>query len=75
MARYFFHVVNSSRAQDREGVELPDLESARREAFKDVEDIKRQNFETLDTSTWATWSIEICDDQDTVLLVVPFTEN
>jgi hypothetical protein len=75
MPRYFFHVVNSTRAEDLEGIDLPDLESARREAYKDVEDIKRQNFETIDTSTWALWSIEICDRQGTVLLAIPFSEN
>lgn len=75
MPRYFFHVVNSGRAEDPEGVDLPDLEAARREAYKDVQDLKRQNFETLDTSTWATWSIEICDEQQAVLLVIPFSEN
>jgi hypothetical protein len=61
--------------KDPEGVDLPDLESARREAYKDMDDLKRQNFETLDTSTWATWSIEICDDQNNVLLVIPFSVN
>ncbi|AMN40438.1 DUF6894 family protein [Rhodoplanes sp. Z2-YC6860] len=75
MPRYYFNVLNSSRAEDHEGVELLDLESARREAYKDVEDIKRQKFETLDTSSWTTWSIEICDEQGNVLLVIPFLAN
>lgn len=75
MPHYFFNVVNSARAEDLEGSQLADLESARREAYKDVEDIKRQNFETLDTSSWANWSIEICDKQGAVLLVVPFSNN
>lgn len=75
MPRYFFHVVNAARVRDQEGVDLPDLESARREAYKDIQDIKRQNFLMLDTTSWAAWSIEICDEQGAVLLVVPFSKN
>ena len=52
-----------------------DIDAARREALKDVEDVKRQNFATLDNYGWAKWSIEICDAEGTVLAVVPFSEN
>jgi len=75
MPRYFFNVLNSGRTDDQEGIVLPDLESARREALRDVEDILRQNFATLDMGRQATWSIEICDEKGTVLLVVPFSAN
>jgi hypothetical protein len=75
MPRYFFHVLNHIRTQDHDGVELPDIETARREALKDVDDIKRENFVMLDKNAWARWSIEICDEEGAVLLVVPFSEN
>ena len=75
MPRYFFHVLNHIRTQDHDGVELPDLKAAISEALKDVTDIKRQHFVTLDNHAWARWSIEICDEAGAVLLVVPFSEN
>ena len=75
MPRYFFHVVNDARHNDPTGIELPDLEVARREAVKDIADIKRQNFEFIDLEQRATWHIEICDEDGTVLLTVPFSSN
>jgi hypothetical protein len=38
MPRYFFHALNRIRAQDHDGVELPDIGAARREALKDVDE-------------------------------------
>ena len=75
MPRYFFHVQNHIRTQDHDGVELPNIETARHEASKDIKDVVRQHFETLDNHAWARWSIEICDKAGAVLLVVPFSEN
>ena len=75
MPRYFFNVINGTGHQDRDGIELPDLASARIEALKDIEDISRQNFMLIDLETRATWYIEICDEAGTVLATVPFSSN
>ncbi len=75
MPRYFFHVLNHVRTQDHDGVELPDIETARLEALKDIKDILRQHFDTLDNHGWAKWTIEICDEDGAILLVVPFSKN
>ena len=34
MPRFFFHLLNDVDARDTEGIELPDLEAARKEAFR-----------------------------------------
>jgi hypothetical protein len=71
---YFFNVKNHICAQDELGTELANLASARAEALKDIVDIKSSRFATLGNH-WPEWSIEICDDEGDVLLVVPFSPN
>jgi hypothetical protein len=74
MPRYFFHVRNHVHTKDTEGTDLPELASAHGEALRDIDDIKRSEFATLD-ARWDGWSIEVCDDADNVLLIVPFIAN
>jgi len=74
MPRYFFNVMNDVKSMDFEGRELPDLDAARVEALKDVEDILRSHFATVGNN-WTKWSIEICNRDGDVLLVVPFSKN
>ena len=74
MPRYFFNVLNHVRSQDFEGVELPNLEAARVEARKDIDEILQTEFHSLGKN-WSRWSIEICDHKGTLLLVVPFSRN
>ena len=74
MPRFFFNVLNDIRADDATGVVLPDLKAAHGEALKDIQDIVHDHFSTL-RSAWSAWSIEICDEDKNVLLVVPFTSN
>ena len=73
MPRYFFNVLNDIHAPDFDGVVLPSLEIAKGEAEKDIVDIKGSRFKPGDD--WSKWSIEICDQQGSVLLVVPFSPN
>ena len=73
MPRYFFNVRNHIDTNDLEGRELPSLDIATTEALKDIVDIKRARFETIDG--WPSWSIEICDDKRILLKVVPFSSN
>ena len=73
MPRYFFNVRNHVDANDLIGRELPNLEAAVVEARADIVDIKRARFETL--GSWTPWSIEICDDKQLLLQVVPFSPH
>ena len=74
MPRYFFNVMNDVKTEDFEGVVLPNLEAAKGEADKDIADIKDSHFSML-SGEWSKWSIEICDHDGAVLLVVPFSSN
>jgi hypothetical protein len=73
MPRYFFNVMNDVYAPDLDGVVLPNLEAAKGEAEKDIEDIKLNRFKP--GGDWSKWSIEICDQKGDLLLVVPFSLN
>ena len=53
---------------------LPNLEAAKGEAEKDIVDIKENRF-AFSNGDWNRWSIEICDHDGDLLLVVPFTSN
>lgn len=74
MPRYFFNVMNDIKTQDVVGIDLPNLEAAKVEAQRDIDDIMASHFATLGHN-WPKWSIEICDRQGTVLLIVPFSIN
>lgn len=74
MPRYFFNVMNDVKTRDFEGVDLPHLEAARAEAEKDIVDILKSHFQTIG-SDWSTWSIEVCDRDGALLLVVPFSKH
>jgi hypothetical protein len=74
MPRYFFNVLNDVKAQDFDGMDLPSLQAAKGEAEKDIVDIKESHFNSL-SGDWSKWSIEICDDEGALLLVVPFSTN
>jgi len=74
MPRYFFHVLNGVKTQDLNGTDLPNLAAARGEAQKDIEDIKLAHFSSLGRN-WSGWSIEICDRDGGLLLVIPFSSN
>ena len=74
MPKYFFNVRNDVKAQDFEGTDLIDLDTARGEALKDIDEIKENHFRSVG-GDWSRWSIEICDPDGELLLVVPFTAN
>ena len=52
--------------------ELNNIEAAKVEAQKDIDEITRDNSPSSD---WSTYSIEICDQDGALLLVVPFSAN
>ena len=65
--------MNHINTQDFDGVVLPNLDAAKGEAEKDIVDIKESRFNF--NGDWSKWSIEICDHQGALLLVVPFSSN
>ena len=73
-AEIFFNVINDVKTQDVDGTELPNLDAARGEARKDIAEIKLSHFESLG-GNWSSWTIEICDRDGALLLVVPFANN
>jgi hypothetical protein len=72
--RYYFNVRNHVTTQDLDGADLADLASAKREALKDITDILKAGFDAVGNS-WQDWSIEICDSDQKIVLVVPFSSN
>jgi hypothetical protein len=72
--RYFFNVRNHIHTQDLEGADLADLATAKREALKDILDILKARSNVVG-EYWQSWSIEICDLNRKVVLVVPFSND
>ncbi|MBU1314788.1 MAG: hypothetical protein KJ947_17950 [Alphaproteobacteria bacterium] len=74
MPKYFFHhVTKAGQVRDLEGSELPDLDHARTEAVLDarslMSDAIRQGRDI------SSRSIQISDEQGTVLLTVLFADT
>ena len=74
MPRYYFNVRNHVDSEDLDGVELPDLQTAKREAAKDIADIVKTSSDGSGNH-WSEWSIEVCDGEHKIVLVVPFRSN
>lgn len=74
MPRYYFNVRNHVDSEDLDGVELPDLQTAKREAAKDIADIVKTSSNDS-RNHWSEWSIEVCDGERKIVLVVPFSSN
>jgi hypothetical protein len=70
MTHYFFNIIDGTRIEDEEGMDLPDLAAARDEAIRNARSIMAD----------AIWSgrlpldevIEIADRRGHVLTTVPF---
>jgi len=71
MPRFHFHVFNGTgETRDEEGVVLPDLETARREALSGIRSILSEEIARGMVDFAGT--VRITDDQDRHLLDVPF---
>lgn len=71
MPRFFFHIVNGNgETRDEEGVELPDLAAARREALSGIRSMLREEL----THGMIDFAGKVCitDHCDRHLLEVPF---
>ena len=74
MPRYYFNVRNHVTTQDFDGADLADLATAKREALKDIADILKAGSAAVGNH-WHDLSIEICDIDRKIVLVVPFSSN
>ena len=72
MPRYFFHVrsLGGGVAEDTEGIELPDLETARAEVEQSAAEL---SFEALESDELIeVEAVEIADRTGDALAVIPF---
>jgi hypothetical protein len=73
VARYYFHVRDADGCwQDEEGVEMPDLATARLAAVAGLRDILAGDVRSGHLNS--ACAIEIRDEGNALLLVVPFDE-
>lgn len=71
MPRFFFNVRDGYEVdEDEEGIELPDFEAARAEAYATVEELRDQL-----AGDAARIELEITDDTGRRLLTVPFAKH
>jgi hypothetical protein len=71
MSTYYFNIISASmKILDEEGSDLPDLQSAHKEALMDARTLMSDA--VLDGRDISDRSIEICGKYGQVLLVVPF---
>ncbi len=72
MPRYFFHVKDGNgRSEDRDGVELSDVDAARKEAVKRA---CRAWSERPPDAADNGDTFEVADESGRIVLVVPFSE-
>lgn len=71
--RYFFHVLNGNGfTRDEEGQEFPDLDAARRCGLVGIRSVLGE--ELMRGIVDLTGRLDICDENDGVLLSIPFAE-
>jgi len=70
MQRFYFHLYNDIVAMDEEGIELPDLETAKAAAIINIRDLLIDDVKAGRVPL--QHRIEIADDAGTILATVPF---
>jgi len=70
MARYFFHLHNDLETRDEEGIELPDLATARAVAAREARAIAADN--VSNGHLVLSHSIEVCDERGSVVCRLRF---
>lgn len=70
MPRYFFHVCDGEKYQDRQGTELSDLSAARTEATRFLGGLLTNHADEF----WNTgeWEMRVTDDKDLTLFQLTF---
>lgn len=70
MPHYYFHVVNGSARADPVGIELPDLDAAKREASRYAGEMLRDNPDAIWKNTG--WMMVVSNVQGMTLFVLHF---
>jgi hypothetical protein len=70
MALFFFHV-QDGRAQDFDGVELPDVDAARKEAVRFAGYLIQQAADTFRPDE--LWSMRVCNDRGVRYMTLEFS--
>jgi hypothetical protein len=71
MPRYFFSLKNERSFDDVDGLELPDIDAARKEAVGFARDMMRMEPERQD---WSSWVVCVTDAEQQSVLNVAFAE-
>jgi hypothetical protein len=69
--RYFFHMHDDCFSRDKDGIELPHIESAREEALRTAGGILRDG--PLGLENGGEWKMEVTDATGGVLFTVRFS--
>ena len=73
MPLYYFHMTNGLRVfRDYEGVELPNLRTARTYALADARDVMQRD--RSGSEDWSLWTFEITNENGAYALTVPFSD-
>ena len=72
MPRFYFHLYNDIVAMDDEGIELPDLETAKAAAIINIRDLLTED--VMKGRMPLQHRIEIADGDGAVMAVVPFRD-
>jgi hypothetical protein len=74
MARYYCHIKQGEQLiQDPDGVELPDLDTARMEAIKGIRDVLAEGIKRGDDDAFDDVLV-IANEAGQELLAIPFTD-
>jgi hypothetical protein len=71
MPHYFFSLKNKRSFDDVDGLELPDIDAARKEAVGFARDMMRMEPERRD---WSNWVVCVTDAEQRPVLNVAFAE-
>lgn len=70
MPRYFFHIHNHIETVDEDGLELPDLQAARKMAIKAARAMMAENL--IDGQLWLDHWIEVENEAHQQVLAIKF---
>jgi hypothetical protein len=71
MTRYYFSLKNGKPFDDVDGLELPDVDAARKEAIGFARDMMRMEPERRD---WSSWVVCVTDDAQQCVLKLNFAD-
>ncbi|MET0744954.1 MAG: hypothetical protein ABWY78_16400 [Microvirga sp.] len=68
--RCYFNLLNASDViKDTDGIEVDDVEEARAQAMRAVEELREDD--DLANDDWQGWQLEVVDDTGAILFTIP----